>query len=536
MDVGTRRQRVLRLGEDRLIAHARRLKRTALAAMMGLLTGAAVPAVAGEAILAVTAGTAPEVVLVDGAAPQTSILRTPLVGLLPGETVAGIDQRPATGEVFVLTNINRVLVLDPVSGQTRQPGVPIDGTTFTAGQAVGIDFNPVVDRVRLVNGVDDNVRLNPLTFALLAPDTDLSFIGGDPNSGSDPGVIGAAYDRNDNDPATSTTLLGMDSALNVLIRQGAIDGDVADGAGGGSPNGGLLTTLGPLGVDVTETGGFDITRGPAGSGTGVGWAALQPQGDATSTLYAINIAAAAGGPPRATPVGPIGAPLIGALTVLGGGVIRAGATSGREGGQAIVTIERLGDSLEPVRVAYRTADRTAIGGLDYSPVAGVLAFGLGERSTQVAVSLLADGAVEGPQSFAFELGTPSGGAVVTANAATVEIVDIARLVVLTAPILPDSLKALRRSGVLRVDFTCSAPCTIRSTLTIGRTQIGAGLAVRRAPGVGRVTVRLNRAGRTLLTRLIRKRGGRVAITLRATAFDASGNTSARRSVIRLTRT
>ena len=33
----------------------------------------------------------------------------------------------------------------------------------------------------------------------------------------------------------------------------------------------------------------------------------------------------------------------------------------------------------------RTADRTAVAGLDYSPVSGILAFGLGERSKQVAV-------------------------------------------------------------------------------------------------------------------------------------------------------
>ena len=524
--------------EHRSSARHHGLKRIVMVTVTsGALLGGSAGAWAGEALVAVTAGAFPDVVLVDSTAPQTPIARTPVIGLIRGEAITGIDQRPSTGEVFALTNANRVLVLDPATGQTRQLGVPVDAAVISGSQPVGIDFNPVVDRLRLVDAVNgDNVRLNPLTFELMAPaDNDLAYIGGDLNSGADPSVMAAAYDRNDGDPTTPTTLIAIDSALDLVVRQGAIDGNAADGAGGGSPNGGLLTTLGPLGVDITETGGFDITRGPGGSGTGVGWAALQRQGDATSTLYAVTIAATAGGPARATAVGAIGAPLIGALTVVGGGVIRAAATSGAEGGQAIVTIERLGDSLEPVTVGFRTVDRTAVAGLDYSPVAGVLAFAPGERSKQVAVPLLVDGVIEGPQSLAFELGAASGGAVVMTTASAVEISDTARLVVLTAPIMPDTLRALRRRGGLRVDFSCSDRCTIRTTLSIGRTQIGAGLAVRIVGGVGRTTVRLSKAGRVRLDRLIRSRGGRVAVTLRTTAFDASGKTSTGRSVLRLTR-
>lgn len=530
------RHRVSRVG-DRHPTRTSGVTRLALVLLTSAaVLGGAVSARAGEALVAVTAGPVPDVILLDAAAPQAPLARTPVIGLLRGEAVAGLDQRPATGEVLVLTNINRVLVLDPVTGQTRQAGVPVDAALFTVGQSTGIDFNPVVDRLRLVNAVEDNVRYNPLTFVLVAPaDNDLAYIGGDPNSGANATVIAAAYDRNDNDPTTPTTLFGIDGALDILARQGAIDGNAGDGAGGGSPNGGLLTTLGPLGVDVTETGGFDIARGPAGSGPGVGWAALQRQGDAASTLHAVNIAATPEGAARAIPVGAIGAPLIGAIGVLGGGVIGAKAASSAEGGQAVVTIERLGDSLEPAAVGFRTADRTAVAGLDYSPVAGVLAFGLGERSKQVTVPLLVDGTIEGPQSFAIELGAATGGAVVTTPAAAVEIVDTARLVVLTAPIVPDTLRVLRRRGALRLDFSCSDRCTVRTTLSIGRAQIGAGVAVRTGGGIGRVTIRLSTAGRKVLDRLIRRRGGRVAITLRTTAFDASGTASASRSVIRLTR-
>ncbi len=61
---------------------------------------------------------------------------------------------------------------------------------------------------------------------------------------------------------------------------------------------------------------------------------------------------------------------------------------------------------------------------------------------------------------------------------------------------------------------------------MGRTQIGTGLAVRSAPGVGRLVVRLSNAGRARLARMVRARGGKVAVTLRTTAIDAAGTTSA----------
>lgn|GEM_PF-4062382 len=43
------------------------------------------------------------------------------------------------------------------------------------------------------------------------------------------------------------------------MRQGAVDGSAADVAGGGSHNGGLLTTIGALGEDVTDQVALDIS-------------------------------------------------------------------------------------------------------------------------------------------------------------------------------------------------------------------------------------------------------------------------------------
>src|SRR5687768_9086452 len=51
----------------------------------------------------------------DSAFPGT-ILATPIGGLAAGETVLGIDVRPATGQLHALTSTGRIVVVDPDAG------------------------------------------------------------------------------------------------------------------------------------------------------------------------------------------------------------------------------------------------------------------------------------------------------------------------------------------------------------------------------------------------------------------------------------
>lgn len=50
-------------------------------------------------------------------------------------------------------------------------GSALDGGLFTAGVGVGFDFNPTVDRLRIVNSANDNLRFNPVTSAIVEGDT-----------------------------------------------------------------------------------------------------------------------------------------------------------------------------------------------------------------------------------------------------------------------------------------------------------------------------------------------------------------------------
>ncbi len=207
---------------------------------------------------------------------------TPLAitGLQGGEQVLGIDFRPATGQLLAITSASRVYTLDTTTGAATPSGAaplvtPLNGTAF------GFDFNPVPDRIRVVSDNEQNLRLNPNNGTIAGVDTPLAYATGDANANANPNIVGAAY-TNNVAGTTVTTLYVIDSNLDTLALQGSI------GGAPNSPNGGQLTTVGALGVNTSDQVGFDIAPQ-----TGAAFAALNVQGTAVSTLYAINTASGA---------------------------------------------------------------------------------------------------------------------------------------------------------------------------------------------------------------------------------------------------
>lgn len=351
-----------------------------------------------------------------------------LTGLLGGENVSSIDFRPLTGELFALTNLNRIVTIDRWTGATIVRGATIDPAGFAAGQFTGIDFNPTVDRLRLVNTGNDNLRYNPVTFipvdtnvgtAALDGDTDLAYIATDANVGQDPNITATAYDRNDNDGATATTLFAIDSNLDILVRQGAVDGNAADVAGGGSPNNGLLTTLGSLGVDPTNNVSFDISEVGKG-GIGAALAAMQLTGEATSKLFSINLNAgltnqALG---TATLIGEIGGGEIVTAMAIASGTAQfsVGTTIVKEKAGTFATIEitRTGGSDRSTDILLNTLDGSAISGLDYTGIVNqTVSFARGETIKRIQIPILGDTLAETHEFFSLQLSAPSGGGTLT---------------------------------------------------------------------------------------------------------------------------
>ncbi|WP_293219185.1 MULTISPECIES: DUF4394 domain-containing protein [unclassified Microcoleus] len=212
------------------------------------------------------------------AAPRTLLSDTAVTGLQPGESLLGIDFRPANGLLYGLGSSNRLYAIDPVTGAASQLGSGQFAVPLTPG-AAGLDFNPTVDRIRFVNQAGENGRINPDTGAIVDFDTltggiqldrNLTYATGDRNFGTTPGAAAAAY-VNNFAGATSTTLFVIDSNLDVLVRQDP-------------PNNGVLNTIGSLGIDASSVLGFDI-RSVGGNETAL--AAIDVGG--VSSLYNINL-------------------------------------------------------------------------------------------------------------------------------------------------------------------------------------------------------------------------------------------------------
>jgi hypothetical protein len=233
----------------------------------------------------------------NAATPGTLISDIQLTGFTsPSEFLIGIDFRPATGQLYGVatdTISDRVVSINTTTGVITGVG----GTTpATTDIFFGADFNPVADRIRVVGDAESNRRLNPADGTLTATDTLLAYATGDPRFGTNPNVVHIAYDRA-NAGATLTTLFGIDSTANTLVRIGGVDGTP-------SPNGGQLFTVASLGVDPTSFGGFDIQ-----GGSNTAYAVLRIAG--VSTLHTINLTTGV-----ATPVGAVsGAPAIDGIAI-----------------------------------------------------------------------------------------------------------------------------------------------------------------------------------------------------------------------------
>jgi hypothetical protein len=353
----------------------RSARRTALVLVAALVALGLVPSTAGatgagDRIWAVTASG--QLVAFDPSTPGTLATSIAITGLASGETVLGADVRPATGQLVVLGSTNRLYTVDPTTGAATAIGAAF--TPAVTGTAVGFDFNPTVDRIRLVTDAEQDLRLNPITGAVAATDTALAYAPGDPNAGASPDVAAAAY-TNSLGGATSTTLYDIDVAGDRLVRQDP-------------PNGGALNTVGPLGVDATEAS-FDIA-GDDGSA----WAALRVGG--STGLYRVDLATGAAtlvgaigagdavvglAVPQAVPAGPVTA---WALTVDGRIARLGGATAG-----AVVS---------SMPVTGLAAGETLLG-IDERPASGQL-YGVGSTGRVYVVEPLSGvaTAVAGPFS------------------------------------------------------------------------------------------------------------------------------------------
>lgn len=207
------------------------------------------------------------------------------------EKVHGIDIRPADGKLYALTDAAKLYTIDPMTGvatlkttltaDVTDPTMPFTGLS---GTDFGIDFNPVVDRLRITSNTGQNLRINVDTGAVT---TDTAI------NGLSTGYGAVAYNNNVA-PACRTTLYAIDVATNRFLSQNP-------------PNDGATNGIGGLGMDATASGGFDVVTDAAGASSGVAFLTV----DGVMGAYSIDLAAGA-----ATVLRPAVSPLAAGETIL----------------------------------------------------------------------------------------------------------------------------------------------------------------------------------------------------------------------------
>ncbi len=241
-------------------------------------TNAASLASAGETLYGMT--TSNKLLSFNSAAPRTILSSVRLSGLQPNEELLGIDFRPANGKLYGLGSTSRLYVIDVQTGVATAVGsAPF--TPALEGNAFGFDFNPTVDRIRVVSETGQNLRLHPdlgtvVDFDPVTPgiqnDGRLAYAASDVNFNRKAVVAGAAYTNPDNDPATGTTLYDIEASRDVLATQNP-------------PNNGALNTVGSLGFNFEKLVGFDISK------TGIGYATVKAKNrrNGYSDLVTVNL-------------------------------------------------------------------------------------------------------------------------------------------------------------------------------------------------------------------------------------------------------
>lgn len=232
-------------------------------------TSAVALTAAGQLVpLGITPGAPPTV------APGTPVNVTGLVGT---QQLVGIDYRPANGSLVGVgvdaAGSASVYTINATTGVATPAGAPV---TLTAAPSWGVDFNPTVDRIRVVSSTGKNYRLNPNNGALAQSPSDgnLAFVAADSNFGDTPAIASAAYTNNFGagaagpTDARATTFFALDAFNDALVAVEA-------------PNNGELRTVGALGTDIDVNAEFDITT------NGLAYALVNAGG--SETLRTVNL-------------------------------------------------------------------------------------------------------------------------------------------------------------------------------------------------------------------------------------------------------
>ncbi len=346
--------------------------KTILCSLAVVFVAQCVPSARAVSVYALTDENPSRLLVVDGAVPQNILSVQPISGLDPGNAIVGIDVRPANGQLYAITDGNGIYTINPATGvATKVATLTASGADpFTSlnGSNFGVDFNPVVDRLRVVSNAEQNLRINVDTGSVNTDGT-LAYDAGDVYAGANPNVGDVAYL-----PAVAgvTALYGIDDSTFQIVLQTPA-------------NNGTLFSAADFGVVNATHVGFDI----ASDGTAyAGGKHAVPGTPVEYVLVTVDPLTGLG-----DSHGPIGDGTIPIRDIAVAPTIAFSAEKyaiSEGGGIAVITVKREGFLNTTVSVQYSTFSGTASAASDYATAAGTLTFGPGEDTKTFQVPVVDD--------------------------------------------------------------------------------------------------------------------------------------------------
>jgi hypothetical protein len=179
--------------------------------------------------------------------------------------LAGIDVRPADGQLYGVTDTGWIVTIDTKTGAATQKAEL--STKLSASATATVDFNPAADRLRLMGSDGTSLRIN-VDDGKVTVDGSHKFAETDAAKGKTPKVVAGAY-SNSFKGTKETTLYNIDATTWTLVRQVP-------------PNDGVLNTIGSLGIKAAEPVAFNIVA--KGEGQNEAWLV------SGGTLYSVDLA------------------------------------------------------------------------------------------------------------------------------------------------------------------------------------------------------------------------------------------------------
>jgi Domain of unknown function (DUF4394) len=188
-----------------------------------------VAAVDGSTLIALTDSA--DLVTFDPAVPATPSAEVTITGV-EGSTLLALD-RTSDGTLLAVSDLGAVYRIDPVSGVATAVGSALDPGVDDLGVAVDVGID---DMMRLVVASGTDLVVDGTTGAVVATSPAPAFAGDDEHAGSPARVLAVA--------SSGDGLLAVEGVTESLVRLGAD---------------GMLTTIGRLGITLTDGAGLDVS-------------------------------------------------------------------------------------------------------------------------------------------------------------------------------------------------------------------------------------------------------------------------------------